>query len=197
MTLSNEQSNFRFGWGFPLTMGVISILIGLAAISMAFISTVISVTTLGVCILAVGIAQIFYTFSSRKWGDVLLHSLLALLYIAAGTYLIQRPVAGAVSLTLFLSIFYIMSGAYRIAVSLAANVPSRGWAFFGGLVTLLLGGLILGNWPSASLWVIGLFVGVDLVLLGCQLTAIALAVHSVEKEIHPLMEKKSAGRRIA
>jgi uncharacterized membrane protein HdeD (DUF308 family) len=197
VTLSNEQSDFRFGWGFPLAMGIACILIGVGAISMSFLSTLASVTLLGACVLAVGIAQVFYTFSSRKWSDVLLHSLLALLYVVAGAYLIRRPLSGAVSLTLFLSIFYIISGAYRIAVSLAADIPSRGWAFFGGLVTLLLGGLILGNWPSASLWLIGLIVGVDLVLLGSQLTAIAFAVHRVEKEIHPLMEKKVSGRRTA
>lgn len=121
-----------------------------------------------------------------------MHVLLAVLYMIGGYYLIRRPISGAISLTLFLSLFYILSGAYRVATGLISQLPGRAWAFFGGLVTLLLGGLILGNWPGASLWVIGLFVGVDLVLLGSQLTALAFTVHHVEKEIHPLQEQRSS-----
>lgn len=192
MTLDNDPTKFRFGWGLPLTMGIATILIGIVAIALAFVSTMISVAILGVCILAAGIAQIFYTFSSRRWSDVMMHVLLAALYIIGGYYLIRRPISGAISLTLFLSLFYILSGASRVATGLISNTPGRAWAFFGGLVTLLLGGLILGNWPGASLWVIGLFVGVDLVLLGSQLTVLAFTVHRVEKEIHPLTERHSS-----
>jgi|SRR6185312_10193747 len=191
MTIDNAPTEFRFGWGLPLTMGVVTILIGLAAIALTFTSTLISVALLGICILAAGVAQIFYTFSSRRWSDVMMHVLLAALYIVAGYYLIRRPLSGAISLTLFLSLFYILSGAYRVAAGLMSNMPGRAWAFFGGIVTLLLGGLILGNWPGASLWVIGLFVGVDLVLLGSHLAALAFAVHHVENEIHPLRERRS------
>lgn len=191
-SIDREQTAFRFGWGLPMTMGVVTILIGLAAISMAFVSTLISVAILGICILAAGVAQIFYTMSSRRWSDGLAHAVLAVLYMVGGYYLIQRPLSGAISLTLFLSLFYIVSGAYRVAAGLVSHSPGRAWAFFGGIVTLLLGGLILGNWPGASLWVIGLFVGVDLVLLGGQLTALAFAVHHVEKEIHPVINRQTA-----
>jgi uncharacterized membrane protein HdeD (DUF308 family) len=46
----------------------------------------------------------------------------------------------------------------------------------GGLVTLLLGVLIAVHWPSSSLWVIGTFVGIDLIFYGFSLITLARAL---------------------
>jgi uncharacterized membrane protein HdeD (DUF308 family) len=48
-----------------------------------------------------------------------------------------------------------------------------------GLVTLLLGISIWRQWPESSLWVIGLFIGIDLIFAGWSWIMLALAVKSV------------------
>jgi uncharacterized membrane protein HdeD (DUF308 family) len=45
-----------------------------------------------------------------------------------------------------------------------------------GLITIVLGVLILTNWPASGLWVIGLFLGIDLIFYGLTWIAIAFAV---------------------
>jgi uncharacterized membrane protein HdeD (DUF308 family) len=47
-----------------------------------------------------------------------------------------------------------------------------------GVVDLILGLLILNAWPEASLWVIGLFVGIDLVFQGWSWIILALSVRT-------------------
>jgi uncharacterized membrane protein HdeD (DUF308 family) len=46
------------------------------------------------------------------------------------------------------------------------------------LVTLVLGCMIFAQWPEASLWVIGLFVGIDLLIYGSWLVSLAFAVRN-------------------
>ena len=45
-------------------------------------------------------------------------------------------------------------------------LPGWGWQVADGLVTLALGLLVLAEWPGSGLWVIGLFVGIDLIFYG-------------------------------
>jgi len=44
--------------------------------------------------------------------------------------------------------------------------PHWGWTLAGGAINLILGILIWQQWPEAALWVIGLFVGIDLIFTG-------------------------------
>jgi len=53
-----------------------------------------------------------------------------------------------------------------------------------GVLTILLGVMIVLQWPWSSLWAIGLFVSVDLIMSGANFIAIALAA-KVEGEKTP------------
>jgi hypothetical protein len=46
------------------------------------------------------------------------------------------------------------------------------------VVDLILGILILNGWPESSLWVIGLFIGIDLLFHGWAWVLLALGVRS-------------------
>lgn len=46
---------------------------------------------------------------------------------------------------------------------------------------LILGALIAMGWPATALWVIGLFIGLEMLLHGFALMAIANATHDLEK----------------
>ena len=55
--------------------------------------------------------------------------------------------------------------------------PMRGsgWVIFGGVITALAGLVIALGWPVNSLWVLGLFLAIDLTMQGWALIAVALA----------------------
>jgi uncharacterized membrane protein HdeD (DUF308 family) len=47
-----------------------------------------------------------------------------------------------------------------------------------GLITFVLGVLVLAQWPASGLWVIGLFIGIDLIFYGAAWIALALGLRA-------------------
>ena len=62
--------------------------------------------------------------------------------------------------------FYMVGGLFRVIASCMARFEQWGWALFSGVIKFALGFLILQGWPATGLWVIGLFIGIDLVFFG-------------------------------
>jgi uncharacterized membrane protein HdeD (DUF308 family) len=59
----------------------------------------------------------------------------------------------------------------------------RGWAAFDGIVTLLLGTLLVAGWPWSGLWFLGFAVGLSLVLRGWSAVMLALTIRSLAAPI--------------
>jgi uncharacterized membrane protein HdeD (DUF308 family) len=59
--------------------------------------------------------------------------------------------------------------------------PMRGavWVLVDGIITLLLGLMIYLQWPSSSLWAIGVLVGVSMIISGVTRVMLSLAVRKV------------------
>ncbi|RDI43349.1 HdeD family acid-resistance protein [Aquicella lusitana] len=167
-------------WGWFLAWGIVFIVLGIAAISAATIATFISVVFLGLLLFLGGVVVIVDSFTSwrQKWGGFLLHLIMGLLYLVAGLMVIYSPVLATVSLTLVLGVFFIVQGLFRIIYSLTIQLLNWGWNLFNGIITLFLGIIIMANWPEASLYIIGLFVGIDLLFCGWTYVMIALSARS-------------------
>ena len=82
-------------------------------------------------------------------------------------------------LTLILAVAFLVGGSVRIVVVLTERFSAWPWVLLNGVVTLLLGILIWRQWPESSLWVIGLFVGIDLIFNGWSWVMLALAVRAI------------------
>ncbi len=168
---------FGNNWKRFFVFGVVLFILGLLAISAATFTTLLSVIFLGFLLLFGGVILAYdaFTFWHQKGSGFFLHLLFALLYIAAGLIFIFNPIAGSVSLTFFLGIFYIILGIFRLAFSPTLRAPNWGWGWLNGVITLLLGLMIIASWPSSSLFIIGLFVGIDLVFCGIAYMMSAMA----------------------
>jgi uncharacterized membrane protein HdeD (DUF308 family) len=64
-------------------------------------------------------------------------------------------------------------------VELAAYVVARheagsGWLLVNGLVTLMLGVMVLARWPSSAAWAIALLVGTSLITSGTSRVMLAI-----------------------
>jgi len=157
-----KNRKWFFVWGIAL------IVLGALAVSFATFTTLLSVIVLAGLIFASGIVIIIdaFTFWWEKWSGFFLHLIMGLLYAIVGVMLLRSPVLASISLTLLLGVLYLMLGIFRIIYSLWFRLPRWGWSFFSGLLGLLLGVLILAEWPASSLFIIGLFVGIDLIVVG-------------------------------
>ena len=62
-----------------------------------------------------------------------------------------------------------------IAFSMQEMMPWM-WVAFSGVITFLLGLLIVAHWPVLSLYVLGIFLGVDLVIAGAGWIGVGLGL---------------------
>lgn len=167
-------------WGWFLAIGCLLILLGIIAIGAAGFTTLFSMIFLGTILLVGGFVQGVNAIRTRKGGGFLVNVLTAILYLVMGVLLIMNPAIAAISLTLLLAAFYTVSGLFKIVASISNRFVHWGWMLFSGIVSLILGLLIWSQWPISGLWVIGLFVGIDLIIAGWIWVTLALSTKTLE-----------------
>ena len=89
---------------------------------------------------------------------------------------VTRPVLGAEVVTIFMAMFFLISGLFQLIGSALVGLPGCGWQAVDGLIAFVLGLLVLAQWPASGLWVIGLFIGIDLFFYGAAWIALALGL---------------------
>jgi uncharacterized membrane protein HdeD (DUF308 family) len=161
--------------GVFLVFGLVSVIVGFLALSCVFTATMASVIVLGVLLLIAGVAEIVHAVMVRRLSAFTLHLLAAALYLLVGLFMLEDPAQAAVVLTLVLGAFFLVGGMLRIVVALVTRTAAWPWVVLNGVVNLILGVLILNRWPGSGLWVIGLFIGIDLIINGWTWIALALA----------------------
>jgi len=63
----------------------------------------------------------------------------------------------------------LFEGVMELAAAAASQGEARGLVLVDGLVTALLGGLLVTEWPSDSLWAVGTLFGISLFFSGVRL----------------------------
>lgn len=178
----HELAALQPEWHWLLVLGVALITLGTVAIGSSFFVSMVTVVMFGILLLLGGIVQIVNSFWIGKWSGFLMHLLLAIFYIVVGVLMIDSPLESAVALTLMVAAFLVVGGLFRIIAAMVLRFPNWGWALLNGLITLMLGILINKQWPASGLWVIGLFVGIEMILNGWTWVMLALVVRGLKTE---------------
>jgi uncharacterized membrane protein HdeD (DUF308 family) len=174
----DEHASMRRLWWQILVLGLVSIFVGIVALSSLFIATMASVVVFGVLLLVAGISEVIHAVMVRNGKGFALHLLAAGLYLIVGLFMLEDPVRAAVVVTLLLAASFFVGGLLRILFSLVVRFPAWPWVLLHGAVDMFLGGIILSGWPESSLMVIGLFVGIDLIFHGWSWVTLALTVRT-------------------
>jgi uncharacterized membrane protein HdeD (DUF308 family) len=98
-------------------------------------------------------------------------ALSGLFYLVAGIWVVAYPVESEVSLTLFVGLLLIFEGVMELAAAAASQAEARGLVLADGVVTAVLGGLLVAEWPSDSLWAVGTLFGISLFFSGVRLVS--------------------------
>lgn len=153
--------------GWIVALGVVYVIAGLIALSSVVFATKVTVFVVGIMMLIAGIAEVINAFQFKSWGKFLLWLLLGALYILAGLVTFENPLLAAAILTLVLGAALVVSGVMRIILAFGMR-EGMSWTslVLSGVVTLLLGVIILAHWPVSSLFVLGVLLGVDLLIIG-------------------------------
>jgi len=168
-----------------LFLGCALVGLGILAIAAAFSATLATVLVFGVLLLSGGVVQLVNAFLARTWKGFALHLLAGVLYLVVGGLMIENPVSAAAGLTLLLAAVFLIVGAVRLIYAALHPFAGRGWALFGGFISMLLGIAIWKQWPYSGEWVIGLFVGIDLVFSGWSWVMLGLLVKAPPRQAGP------------
>ncbi len=165
--LGSGIAALRAKWGWIVALGVVYLLAGFVALGSVVMATVASVLVVGAMMIVAGVAEVIGAFQMKSWGKFLLWALLGALYIVAGFVTFENPLFAAVLLTLLLGASLLASGVVRLFLAFSMNRETPWvWVALSGAITLLLGLLILARWPVNSVYILGVFLGIDLIMAG-------------------------------
>ena len=169
-------------WKLFLIEGICLLALGVLAIVVPPIASLAVAIILGWLFLISGVVGLFTTFMMRRAPGFWWSLISALLAIAAGVVLLGWPVSGVISLTFVLIVFFIMEGVASIMFALdhRHQLSRWSWMLVSGIVDLILAALILFGLPGSAAWAIGLLVGINMVMGGVALIAMAMTARQLD-----------------
>jgi uncharacterized membrane protein HdeD (DUF308 family) len=176
-SLGTAIHHLRGKWGWIVALGVLFVVAGVIALGSVVLATVVSVTYVGFMMLLAGVVEFFSAFQMKSWSRFFLWMVLGALYALAGIFAIADPLLVAGILTLVLGAALIAAGIVRIFLAFQMQAGSAwGWVAVSGVITTLLGIVILAHWPISALYILGTFLGIDLLFAGFGWISLGMAL---------------------
>jgi uncharacterized membrane protein HdeD (DUF308 family) len=171
-SLGSIIERLRHRWGWFVAVGVLIMLLGLAALLLVVSATIASVFAIAIFMIVAGGAEIVMGFSAHNWCRFFLWIVGGIAYIVVGAFALAQPLMAAAVFTLVLGAGMVAMGIIRIYVGSHLGTGARRPAIFAGFVTTLVGAIILIGWPTNSFIVLGLLLGLDLMFWGASWVAL-------------------------
>jgi uncharacterized membrane protein HdeD (DUF308 family) len=166
-----------------IAIGVVLLFAGMVAIAVPFIAGIAASVVFGWLLLIAAAAHLAYAWSERRTGAILWQVLIGIAYLVASLYMLLLPIAGVVTLTLVVAFYIMAEGAFAVVLFFRLRrLRGAGWFLANGIISLILGGLILIYWPLSSLWAVGTLIGVSLLLGGIARIALPMSLPQIHGE---------------
>jgi uncharacterized membrane protein HdeD (DUF308 family) len=176
-TRHTAGANARQWWVYAL-LGVVFLAMGIFVLGHLVAASLVSAIFFGAALAVSGAFQTVHAFWEREWTGFGLSLLIGLFYLAGGIFLLADPVAASVALTLVIAAMLTVSGVFRLILAYRLR-PTGHWTLvLSGGCAILAGVFILAGWPASGLFVLGLFLGIDLLLFGIWWLVISAALKS-------------------
>lgn len=171
-----SDANIRksLGWVIALSIGLI--ILGVLAILMPGLASAFFTLVMGWIALISGVVMIIESFQSRALRGFWLNLIVGILYVIAGIYILLNVGSALLALTFAFGVLFIVEGIYTIIMAFTNRAGHKmSWLVaLNGVVTLILGIMVLNGFPFTAIWLIGLYAGISLLFNGISLLAAAL-----------------------
>lgn len=188
----NGRDVLRESSSWFLGLGILLALLGVFALGSATAATRASVMILGWALVIGGALQTAHAVWRHGWRGSLLDLASGVLFLVVGVMAVTHPLQSTVALALVLAVFLVVHGGIRILAALTHRFPHRFWVLTHGVITLALGLWLWATWPESGLWMLGVFVGVDLLLEGVTLALLGVAA----RQLPELPTERGRGRPV-
>jgi uncharacterized membrane protein HdeD (DUF308 family) len=175
----------RGNWFWFVLLGIALVVLGMVALSSVVVASLAAAMVIGALILAGGVAETLGAFWCRGWSGFFAHLLSGVLSIVIGVMFLRAPVGALAALTLLVAAFLMVGGIFKIVAALNYRFATWGWPLVSGIIDLVLGVLIWHDYPASALWVIGLFVGINMVFRGFNWIVLGLSLRGQARPATP------------
>ena len=134
-----------------------------------FASATLLTIGLGGIVFVAGLNQLLQLGNIQTNQGKIFKGLSGLLYIGGAVFILIDPIDSEISLMLFAGVLLLVEGVMELATGASATSPARGLVVLDGVVTAVLGLLLVIEWPSDSLWALGTIFGASLFLSALNL----------------------------
>jgi uncharacterized membrane protein HdeD (DUF308 family) len=169
------QSYLQSHWRMFLAEGIFFIFLGFCAIMVPQFFSEATVIFLGWILLFGGIVHVGRTFMFVDMPGFGWWLFMGGLQVIIGYLFITKPVVGALTLVMLITVFFALEGLAKISLALIMR-PLANWGFilFSGFTALFFSLIIWITWSETAHWLLGLFLGINMVFLGWSLVKISL-----------------------
>ncbi|MFO1114872.1 MAG: DUF308 domain-containing protein [Beijerinckiaceae bacterium] len=173
--LGEAIHRLRGRWGWFVGFGALATALGVAVLGYLVVAgTIASVYMIAIAMIVAGGAEIGLGLNARTWGMTALWIVVGLLYIVAGAFALAQPMLAAAGYTLLIGLSLVAVGIARTIAALRIDHGPKALLVVSGLIAVLLGGMIVASWPASSLFVLGTFLGIDLLFYGLSWIAFGI-----------------------
>ena len=170
--------------GWLIALGVLTVIVGFMAIMSPLAAGLGVAVLVGVAMTIAGVARTLGAFSAGSFGQGALAFLGGILSFVAGAVIAARPGFGLETLTLMLAAYLLVDGVSGAVLAFHVR-PQKGWGWMllSAVLGVILGFMLLREWPLSGLWAVGTLVGISLVSSGASLAAIGSAARGLAKQM--------------
>ncbi|GAB4369773.1 MAG: HdeD family acid-resistance protein [Elainellaceae cyanobacterium] len=163
-------------WVIALSIGLI--ILGILAILMPGLASAFFTSVIGWIALISGIVMIVESFQSKPIRGFWLNLIVGIFYAIAGVYILFNLESALLALTFAFGVLFVIEGVFTTIMAFTNRAGHRlSWLVaLNGVITLILGIMVLNRFPFSAIWLIGLYVGISLLMNGFSLLAASLVV---------------------
>lgn len=178
-----ENPRRALWWRTAITIyGALMIVFGIAALLAPLLATFAASVTFGAVLLASGVAGVAMLIVDWKAEGFVWRMIWSGIAIVGGLCILIHPWPGVLALTLVLGASMIAQGLVAVGHAVAhrgSKTCPWGQMAFAGVLSAILGALLVWALPHAGLFVPGVFLAVNLITFGSSLIAVALSRRKV------------------
>jgi uncharacterized membrane protein HdeD (DUF308 family) len=173
--MNDVRSEISSGASSIKWMGILTIIFGILAMIMPYVTGQSVLMLIGILVTAGGILRLIWAFKADGLANGILVFLIGLLTLLAGIWIITEPYISAGALTIVLAIYFFADGLTEFIAAFTVE-EGKGWLMFDGLVTVILGVLLFMGFPLSGPVAVGVLLGIKLLLAGITMLTLGSAV---------------------
>lgn len=178
--VAEVRRSLKDHWQLFVIQGVLLVILGALAIAVPAIASVAVAAFVGWLLFFAGVMRAITLIRSPHapgyWSSLLLAILTAILGIVLALF----PISGAVTLTMLLTAYFIVHGIASFIFAFSVKGDTGRWVLLalGGIIDLVLAALVIAGWPATGVFILGLYVGINMLFTGFALIFAALGARS-------------------